>query len=121
MKSIIGDKSFLFALEIIKLYKCLTKDKEFQLSAQVLRSGTSIGANAREAEQAQSKMDFIHKMNISLKEANETEYWLELLYKSEYIQKDMYINLQNKCVELKKMLIAIIKTSKRNLAESKNR
>ncbi len=121
MKSIIGDKSFLFALEIVKLYKHLITDKEFHLSAQILRSGTSIGANAREAEQAQSKLDFIHKLNISLKEANETEYWLELLYKSEYIQKDMYINLQNKCVELKKILIAIIKTSKKNLNSEKPR
>jgi four helix bundle protein len=78
-KNIIKDKSFVFAVEIVYLCKILTEKKEFELSKQLLRSGTSIGANIREAEHAQSKADFIHKLSISLKEANETEYWLDLL------------------------------------------
>lgn len=112
-KNIIKEKSFEFALRIIKLYKYLKSDHmEFVLSKQVLRSGTSIGAMVREAEHAESKADFIHKLAIALKEANETEYWIELLYKSDYIQEDQYksISIDNK--ELLKLLISIIKTSR---------
>jgi len=78
-KNIIKEKSFEFAVEVVSLYKVLVEKKEFILSKQIVRSGTSIGANIREAEHAQSKADFINKLSISLKEANETEYWLDLL------------------------------------------
>ena len=78
-ENIIKEKSFAFAVEIVALYKVLVERKEFVLSKQLLRSGTSIGANIRESEHAQSKADFIHKLSISLKEANETEYWFNLL------------------------------------------
>ncbi len=84
-KNIIKEKSFAFAIDIVNLYKVLSEKKEFVLSRQVLRSGTSIGANVRESEHAQSKADFIHKLSISLKEANETEYWLDLLYETKYL------------------------------------
>jgi four helix bundle protein len=84
----IKEKSFRFAVRIIRLYKFLTDEKrEFVLSRQVLRSGTSIGANVKEALQAESKADFIHKLSISLKEASETEYWLQLLKETEYIDQ----------------------------------
>ena len=83
------------------------------LSRQLLKSGTSIGANIREAEHAQSKADFINKLSISLKEANETEYWLDLLYETNYLSDDMFHNLKNKNVELLKLLISIINTSKK--------
>jgi four helix bundle protein len=86
-KGILRDKSFAFALRIVKLYKYLTADKkEYVLSKQVLRSGTAIGALAREAEQAESRNDFIYKLAIALKEAAETEYWLELLFHSDYLE-----------------------------------
>lgn len=85
-QNIVKEKSFLFSLKIIRLYKFLCEEKkEYVLSKQVLRSGTAIDALVRESEHAESKPDFIHKMGIALKEANETEYWLELLFKSEYI------------------------------------
>jgi four helix bundle protein len=87
-KNIIKEKSFVFSIEIVTLYKVLAERKEFVLSKQLLRSGTSIGANIRESEHAQSKADFIHKLSIALKEANETEYWLDLLY-----EKNMFQNL----------------------------
>ena len=88
-ENILKNKSYKFALRIVKLYKYLAEEKrEFILSKQVLRSGTSIGANTVEASQAQSKPDFIHKLSISLKEAFETEYWLELLRDSEFINEE---------------------------------
>lgn len=110
----IKNKSFKFAIEIINLYKELHKNKEFVLSKQLLRSGTSIGANIQEAQQAQSKPDFIHKMSIALKEAQETNYWLELYKNSKLVEFnfDYYLNLSE---ELIKILTAIIKTSKSNL------
>ena len=118
MKSnnIIEIKSYKFALRIIKLYKYLSvKKKEFLLSKQVLRSGTSIGANVKEALQAQSKSDFIHKLNIALKEASETEYWLDLLTDSEIIDTKSYESVINDCIELIKLLTSIIKTTKLKL------
>jgi four helix bundle protein len=113
--SIIANKSKAFAIRIVKLYKnlCETK-KEFVLSKQILRSGTSIGANTHEAIQAQSRNDFISKMNIALKEASETEYWLELLYESKYISDEEYKSIAADCSEINKILIAIIKTAKNN-------
>ena len=113
------DKSFAFALRVIKLSHFLQKKKkEFILSKQLLRSGTAIGALVREAEQAESKADFIHKMAIALKEANEADYWIELLYQSETIEKNGYESIKPDMVELLKLLISIIKTSKRNLIDN---
>ncbi len=112
-KNIIKEKSFEFAKEIVYLYKVLENKKEFVLSKQLLRSGTSIGANIREAEHAQSKADFIHKLSISLKEANETEYWLDLLNETNYLTNDEFQNLKYKNTEILKILISIINTSKK--------
>lgn len=95
-KNVIKEKSFEFAKEIVYLYKSLVDKKEFVLSKQLLRSGTSIGANVRESEHAQSKADFIHKLSISLKEANETEYWLDLLYETNYLTDEEFLNVKNK-------------------------
>ncbi len=108
--NIIVDKSKAFALRIIKLYKYLVnEEKEFVLSKQVLRSGTSIGANVKEAIRAQSKADFYSKLNISLKEASETEYWLELLNESEYISDKNFESIYEDCQELIKILVSITK------------
>jgi four helix bundle protein len=106
-------KSKAFALRIIKLYKYLyNKKREFVLSKQIIRSGTSIGANVREATRAQSMPDFISKMNIALKEAEETCYWLELLQESEYLDERAFNSLYNDCMELLKILASIVKTSR---------
>ena len=112
-KNIIKEKTFEFAKEIVYLYKNLADNKEFVLSKQILRSGTSIGANVREAEHAQSKADFIHKLSIALKEANETEYWLDLLYETQYMTVEVFQNIKNKIVEILKLLTSIINTSKK--------
>lgn len=110
-----GEKSYKYALRIIKLYQLLsTTKKEFVLSKQILRCGTSIGANIREAIHAESKADFIHKMSIALKESCETEYWLNLMKDSELIDMATFESYENDCVELIKLTTAIIKTSKRN-------
>ena len=111
-KNIIKEKSFAFAIDIVNLYKVLSEKKEFVLSRQVLRSGTSIGANVRESEHAQSKADLIHKLSISLKEANETEYWLDLLYETKYLSDLEFQNIKPKIIELLRLLTSIIKTSK---------
>ncbi|MDH5380565.1 MAG: four helix bundle protein [Cyclobacteriaceae bacterium] len=114
-ENIIKIKSFNFALEVISLYKYLTSEKkEYILSKQLLRSGTSIGALVRESEHAESKADFIHKLSIALKEANETDYWLALLFQSQYFTKNEYTINQNNCIELIRLLTSIIKTSKNN-------
>ncbi len=113
--NVVKEKSFGFAIRTVALYKFLTNEKkEFILSKQVLRSGTAIGALVREAEQAESKKDFVHKLAIALKEANETEYWLELLYKTDYLGDAEYKSIHNDVVELLKLLTSIIKTSKGN-------
>ncbi len=115
IENIVATKSYAFALRIIKLYKYLISEKkEFVLSKQILRSGTSVGANIKEAEHAQSKKDFINKMNIALKEANETEYWLMLLKDSEYISADSFNSIHPDSVELIKLLASIVKSSKLN-------
>lgn len=115
MKSdnVVLDKSFNFAVRIVKLYKYLryTIDERV-LSTQVLKSGTSIGANIREALRSSSRKEFIVKMNISLKEAYETEYWLELLYKTEYISEKEYNSIFPECRELTSILSQIILTTK---------
>ena len=109
--SAIRVKSMDFAIRIIKLRRFLQNAKEFDLSSQVARSGTAIGALIREAEYAESKADFVHKMRIALKEANETSYWLELLYKTEILADNIYHSLKVDNEELKKMLVCIINTS----------
>ena len=112
-ENIIKDKTYEFALQVVKVSQDIINIKrEFVLSRQILRSGTAIGALAREAEHAESKADFIHKMNIALKEANETDYWVDLLYGSDYISKEIYNKLKSKITEILKLLISIIKTSK---------
>lgn len=112
-RNAVKEKSFSFAIDIIHFYKIISQErKEFVLSKQLLRSGTSIGANIREAEHAESKADFIHKLSIALKEANETEYWLDLLFKTKYINTDEFQNIKPKIIEILKLLISIINTSK---------
>ena len=107
-------KSFDFALRIVKLSQFLqTNEREFILSKQILRSGTAIGALVREAEHAESKDDFIHKMAIALKEANETLYWLDLLHQSDYIDTKAYQSIHHNSEELLKILISIVKSSKK--------
>ena len=114
-KNVLKDKSFAFALRVVKAYKYLTKEKnEFILSKQLLRCGTAIGALVHEAEYAQSILDFINKMSVALKEANETEYWLMLLKESEFIEEDVYSSIANDCQELLKLLISTINTSKKH-------
>ena len=109
------DKSKLFALRIIRFYSYLQKEKgEYVISKQLLRSGTSIGANARESNNAQSSADFINKLSIALKEADETAYWLELLYESGIIGQDHFDSLYNDLKEVIALLTASIKTSKQN-------
>ncbi|MBI2061289.1 MAG: four helix bundle protein [Nitrospirae bacterium] len=109
-------KSFAFAVRIVSLYKYLCNEKrEFVLSKQLLRSGTAIGALVREAEQAESKPDFIHKMAIALKEANETEYWLLLLQKTDCLETAKFQSMRQDILELLKLLTSIIKSSKQNL------
>ena len=113
--NIIKNKSFDFAIRIIGLYKFLVENKrEYVMSKQLLRSGTAIGALVREAEYAESKADFIHKLSISLKEANESEYWIELLLKTGYIERENYEAIIIDLKSILKLLISIIKTSKEN-------
>ena len=113
-ESIIKDKSKQFALRIIKMYQYLTKvsdNKEYIISKQVLRIGTSIGANVKEALRGQSRNDFRAKLSIALKEASETEYWLELLYESGYLDQDSYTSIINENVEIIKILTSIVKST----------
>lgn len=105
-----------FAIRTIRLYKYLVVDKqEYVLSKQILRSGTSIGANVRESTNAQSTLDFINKLNIALKEANETEYWLELLYETNLITKEQFHSIYNDCGKIAATLTNIILTTKKNM------
>ncbi len=109
----IYEKSFAFALRIVKLSKYLQFDsKEYVLAKQVLRSGTAIGALVREAEHAESKPNFVHKMNVALKESNETAYWLELLHQSDYLDDAMFESISKAAIELIKILVSIVKTSR---------
>lgn len=115
-KNIIADKSYNFALRIIRLYTHLKeKQKEFILSKQLLRSGTSIGALVSEAKFAQSTADFIHKNSIALKEANETLYWINLLKDSGFIDEKMYTSIAADVNELISLLVSIVKTSKKRV------
>ncbi len=114
-ENLVKNKSFAFALRTVKLYQFLTEEKrEYVLSKQLLRSGTAIGALVREAEHGESKADFIHKLSIALKEANETEYWIELLHQSGYIDDKGHESIYQDTIELIKLLTSIIKTTKNN-------
>ena len=116
MDNIIKTKSFNFAIQIVKLYKYLYySKKEYVLSKQLLRAGTSIGANVAEAEQAQSKADFISKISIALKEATETDYWIRLLNATDYLSNYEIKTILANCNELERILTAIIKSSKNSL------
>ncbi|TDX09523.1 MULTISPECIES: four helix bundle protein [unclassified Flavobacterium] len=118
--NIVKNKSFEFAIRIVKIYQYLSNDKkEFILSKQLLRSGTSIGAMIREAEHAESKSDFIHKFAIAQKEANEVIYWLELLKATDYLNQKEFENINNDAVSILKLITSIIKTSKNQLSKSK--
>lgn len=115
-KSVLKDKSFLFAIRIVNLYKTIAETKrEFVMSKQVYRSGTAIGALIREAQNAESKLDFIHKLAIAQKECDETMYWLELLKATEYITPMEFDSISNDNLELLKMLKSSILTVKNSL------
>ncbi|MCP9198876.1 four helix bundle protein [Gramella sp. GC03-9] len=114
-ENIIKSKSFLFSVKVVKLYKYLSSEKkEFVMSRQFLRSGTAIGALVREAEQAESKADFVHKLSIALKEANETEYWIDLLNASDYLEDARFQDFKKDIKEILKLLVSIIKTSEQS-------
>lgn len=115
-KNNLKEKSFLFSICIVHLHQKLCTEKhEYVLSKQVLRSGTNPGAMIREAEHAQSKADFIHKLSIAQKEINETLYWLDLLFATKYLEKQEHEKLKSNATEILKMLTSSIKTSKNNL------
>lgn len=118
--NIVKTKSFDFAIRIVKLYQYLCTDKkEFILSKQLLRSGTSIGAMIREAEHAESKNDFIHKFSIAQKEANEALYWLELLKATDYLNEKEFENINNDATSILKLITSILKTTKQQLVSKK--
>ena len=113
MANVVEEKSFQFAIRIVRLYQYLrSKKKEFVLSKQLLRSGTSIGANVAEAQQAQSRADFLSKINIALKEAAETEYWLRLLRATDYMAEKEFRSIYDDCEQVKKLLVSIVKSTK---------
>ena len=112
-ENVIKIKSFAFAVRVVNVYKFLISEKkEFIMSKQLLRSGTAVGALYREAEQAESKPDFIHKMGIAQKECNETIYWLELLLATDYLEQKAFESINTDAVELIKLITSIIKSSK---------
>ena len=112
-ENILKEKSFHFAVRIVNAYRYLKKEhNEYIVSQQLIRSGTSIGALIRGAEHAESRKDFIHKLSIGLKEANESKYWLDLLLETSFITKEMHESLSKDCEELLKLLTASVKTSK---------
>ena len=113
MANVVEEKSFQLAIRIVRLYQYLrSKKKEFVLSKQLLRSGTSIGANVAEAQQAQSRADFLSKINIALKEAAETEYWLRLLRATDYMAEKEFRSIYDDCEQVKKLLVSIVKSTK---------
>ena len=114
-ENVLREKSLRFALRIINLSKYLVEEKkEYIISKQICKSGTSVGANIAESVYAASKADFINKLQIALKEAGETKYWLDLLQTAEYIIKEQYESIMNDCEELLKLLTASLKTNKKN-------
>ncbi len=115
-ENVIKNKSFAFAIRVVKLYQYLqTKKKEYVLSKQLLRSGTSVGAMVREAEHSESKADFIHKLAIAQKEINESMYWLELLNATEYLSTEHFKSINVDAIEIIKLITSIIKTTKAKL------
>jgi len=114
--NIVKDKSFAFAIRVVKLFQFLTeRKKEFTLSKQLLRSGTSVGAMLRESEYAESKADFVHKLAIAQKEINESLYWIELLYETQYVNKTEFESIYSDALELIKIITTIIKSTKQNM------
>ncbi|MCX6251546.1 MAG: four helix bundle protein [Bacteroidetes bacterium] len=115
-ENILKTKTFNFSIRIVNCYKFLTQEKkEFVLSKQLMRSGTSVGAMIREAEHSESKPDFIHKMSIAQKEINETIYWLELLFATEFISNDSFQSLNIDATEIIKLITSSIKTAKSSI------
>ena len=115
MDNTIKDKSFQFSVRIVKLCAYLQDTKkESVMTRQLLRCGTSIGANIAEAQFAQSRPDFISKLTIALKEAGETDYWLQLLYETDYLSKNQFVSIITDCDELESLLVSIVKTAKNN-------
>ena len=115
-ENVVKTKSFVFAVRVVKLYQFLVdQKKEYVLAKQLLRSGTSVGAMIREAEHAESRIDFKHKMSIAQKEINESMYWLELLKETKFLSKKEFDSLNADAVELIKMVTAIIKTVKNKI------
>lgn len=113
MDNVIENKSFQFAIRIVRLYKFLCEEKkEYILSRQLLRAGTSIGANVTKSQQAQSKPDFVSKISIALKEASETKYWIKLLGATEYLSENQTKSILDDCVEIEKILVTILKSAK---------
>lgn len=117
-ENVVISKSYRFSIRIINLYKYLNEnEKIYSIANQILRSGTSIGALIKESAHAQSKADFLNKMNIALKEANETHYWLSLLHDTNYIKDKEFSSINHDCEELLKLLVSIVKTTKVHLAK----
>lgn len=115
-ENLVYKKAFKFSVRIVNLYKYLISEKkEYILSKQILRSGTSVGANIKEGIEGQSKKDFLSKMNIALKEASETEYWIELLKATDYLDEIKFTSIIQDCKELNKLLNSIVKTTKNQL------
>lgn len=113
MDNVIENKSFQFAIRIVRLYKFLCEEKkEYILSKQLLRAGTSIGANVTESQQAQSKPDFVSKISVALKEASETKYWIKLLGATEYLSENQTKSILDDCAEIEKILVTILKSAK---------
>ena len=110
----IAIKAHAFARRMVKAYQYILKKNEYNMSNQLVRSGTSVGAMVKEAEFAQSKADFINKMSIALKEANETRYWLDLLHYGDYLEDDIYVSLDKDIREIISILVAIVKSAKEN-------
>lgn len=118
-ENIVRDKSFKFSVRVVKLYQYLQAEKkEFILSKQLLRSGTSVGAMVREAEHAETKADFKHKMGIAQKEINETIYWLELLKETDYLTSEQFESICLDATEIIKLITSIIKTTKTNINQN---
>ena len=119
-ENVVKNKSFAFSVRVIKLYQFLCEQKkEYVLSKQLLRSGTSVGAMVREAEHAETKTDFKHKMGIAQKEINETIYWLELLKETNYITQEQFESINSDAVEIIKLITAILKSPKNNIINGK--
>jgi four helix bundle protein len=113
-KGPIKDKSYKFAIRIVGLCKALNEQKEYVLSREVLKAGTYIGARVKEAQQAESRADFIHKLSVALQHASETEYWLELLRETDFIDQKTFDSYNDDCAEILRLLTSIIKSSKQN-------